>query len=192
MPTDDAFEKYELNNLPDDKLLSNDTLRILLNHFVAKRLYKRDLIDGSVLTNVNRLNLTISRNSGSVLRVNQANIVESEVFVYNLGTMYFIDDVLFPEKRSHGQGDADDVTAEAGEKPISSFNDNDEASDEFTTEISSFGGRHELEALNIDDKRPQPAGKFLSDLLKETEDVEFIDIEADQRQQALRNIDIPK
>lgn len=191
MPTDDAFEKYELNNLPDEKLLSNDTLRILLNHFVARRLYKRDLIDGSVLTNVNRLNLTISQSS-NVLRVNRANIVESEVFVYNLGTMFFIDDVLFPEKRSpHGQGDVD-VTAEAEEKPISSFDDNDEASDEFTTEISSFGGRHELEALNIDDKRPQPAGKFLSDLLKETEDVEFIDIEADQRQQALRNSDIPK
>lgn len=29
--------------------------------------------------------------------VNHANIVESEVFVYNLGTMYYIDDLLYPE-----------------------------------------------------------------------------------------------
>lgn len=29
--------------------------------------------------------------------MNHANIVESEVFVYNLGTMYYIDDLLYPE-----------------------------------------------------------------------------------------------
>lgn len=29
--------------------------------------------------------------------VNHAHIVESEVFVYNLGTMYYIDDILYPE-----------------------------------------------------------------------------------------------
>lgn len=29
--------------------------------------------------------------------VNHAHIVESEVFVYNLGTMYYIDDLLYPE-----------------------------------------------------------------------------------------------
>lgn len=29
--------------------------------------------------------------------VNHARIVESEVFVYNLGTMYYIDDILYPE-----------------------------------------------------------------------------------------------
>lgn len=29
--------------------------------------------------------------------MNHAHIVESEVFVYNLGTMYYIDDLLYPE-----------------------------------------------------------------------------------------------
>lgn len=29
--------------------------------------------------------------------VNQVNIIESQVFVYNLGTMYYIDDLLYPE-----------------------------------------------------------------------------------------------
>lgn len=31
------------------------------------------------------------------MTVNHARIVESEVFVYNLGTMYYIDDILYPE-----------------------------------------------------------------------------------------------
>lgn len=178
MPSDDAFEKYELNDLPDDKLSSNDTLRILLNHFVGSRLYKRDLRNGTVLTNVNGLTLAI-RQHQNVFRVNQANIVESEVFVYNLGTMYFIDDILFPERN----GDVPAIVR----KPISYFDDNEEASDEsLTTEIPI---PHELESLNIDDKRPQPAGKFLSDLLKETDDVEFIG--RDYRQ-ALKVTKIPK
>lgn len=29
--------------------------------------------------------------------VNRAQVIESEVFVYNLGTMYYIDDILYPE-----------------------------------------------------------------------------------------------
>lgn len=29
--------------------------------------------------------------------MNHANIIETEVFVYNLGTMFFIDDLLYPE-----------------------------------------------------------------------------------------------
>lgn len=32
--------------------------------------------------------------------VNEAGIVESEVFVYNLGTMFYIDKVLFTNKNS--------------------------------------------------------------------------------------------
>lgn len=34
------------------------------------------------------------------MRVNEATIVESEVFVYNLGTMFYIDKVLFTNKNS--------------------------------------------------------------------------------------------
>lgn len=29
--------------------------------------------------------------------VNQVNIIESQVFVYNLGTMYYLDDLFYPE-----------------------------------------------------------------------------------------------
>lgn len=80
--------------------------------------------------------------------------------------MFFIDDILFPEKL-----DSRDVLVR---KPINYLIDNDEtASDEYlTTEISI---PREFETLNIEDKQHRPAGKFLSDLLKETEDVEFID-----------------
>lgn len=31
------------------------------------------------------------------MTVNHAQIIESEVFVYNLGVMYYIDDILYPE-----------------------------------------------------------------------------------------------
>lgn len=34
------------------------------------------------------------------MAVNKATIVESEVFVYNLGTMFYIDKVLFAERES--------------------------------------------------------------------------------------------
>lgn len=31
------------------------------------------------------------------MTVNHANIVQSEIFVYNLGTMFYIDQVLYPD-----------------------------------------------------------------------------------------------
>lgn len=34
------------------------------------------------------------------VRVNEATIIESEVFVYNLGTMFYIDKVLFTNRNS--------------------------------------------------------------------------------------------
>lgn len=42
--------------------------------------------------------------------VNHAHIVESEVFVYNLGTMYYIDDILYPEIFDKIIKDADTTT----------------------------------------------------------------------------------
>lgn len=43
--------------------------------------------------------------------VNHAHIVESEVFVYNLGTMYYIDDILYPEIFDKMVKNADTTTA---------------------------------------------------------------------------------
>lgn len=69
-------------------------VKMLLNHFVKGRLYDRDLQNDSVFETVGGQLLKIHR-TGSNVTVNQANIIESEVFVYNLGTMFYIDDVLY-------------------------------------------------------------------------------------------------
>ncbi|XP_056631324.1 transforming growth factor-beta-induced protein ig-h3 [Diorhabda sublineata] len=94
VPTDIAFEKIGLDRMPDNYLSTGDGLQILLNHFVKGRLYDRDLTDGVRLESLGNKTITVKRTKEEVY-VNEAKIVESEVFVYNLGTMYYIDTVLF-------------------------------------------------------------------------------------------------
>jgi len=94
VPTDTAFEEIGLDKMPDNYLSTGSGIEILLNHFVKGRLYDRDLVDGSVLHTLGNKTITIKRKGLRVL-VNNATIVESEVFVYNLGTMFYIDQVLF-------------------------------------------------------------------------------------------------
>lgn len=94
MPTDAAFERLGFDILPDDILGSEMGVKMLLNHFVKGRLYDRDLQNEIAFETVGGETLKIRRRATNVT-VNQANIIESEVFVYNLGTMFYIDDVLF-------------------------------------------------------------------------------------------------
>lgn len=69
---------------------------MLLNHFVKGRLYNRDLRDGEVFETIGGGHIKISCTPGSnATSVNNAKILESEVFVYNLGTMFYIDDILY-------------------------------------------------------------------------------------------------
>lgn len=70
---------------------------MMLNHFVKGRLYNRDLTEGQVFESVGGKQLHITRDSSGHVYVNRAKVVISEVFVYNLGTMYYIDDILYPE-----------------------------------------------------------------------------------------------
>lgn len=71
-------------------------IKMLLNHFVRGRLYNRDLRDNEVFETIGGGHVKITRNPGSnYTSVNNAQITESEVFVYNLGTMYYIDDILY-------------------------------------------------------------------------------------------------
>lgn len=95
VPTDAAFERLGLDILPDDILGSQMGVKLLLNHFVKGRLYDRDLKDGVEFETVGGEVLKIHRRSDSNVTVNQANIIESEMFVYNLGTMFYVDDVLY-------------------------------------------------------------------------------------------------
>lgn len=101
-------------------MASDDALQFLLNHFIKGRLYTRDLKHDEVFMSIGNSGLKIERLPTGEMRlshnikksvlkmsflprftdnitVNHANIIESEVFVYNLGTMYYIDDVLYPE-----------------------------------------------------------------------------------------------
>lgn len=95
VPTDAAFERLGFDMLPDDVLGSELGVKMLLNHFVRGRLYDRDLTNGALLETIGGSVVTIKRQPNGNVTVNNANIVESEVFVYNLGTMFYIDNVLY-------------------------------------------------------------------------------------------------
>ncbi|XP_049854558.1 transforming growth factor-beta-induced protein ig-h3 [Schistocerca gregaria] len=97
VPTDEAFERLGIDKMPNNYLSTGDGFQVLLNHFVKGRLYKRDLTDGKQFLTLGNKTLHIRRHEDNIT-VNDANIVESEVFVYNLGTMYYIDHVLFLTK----------------------------------------------------------------------------------------------
>ncbi|KAL1490359.1 hypothetical protein ABEB36_013070 [Hypothenemus hampei] len=94
VPTDTAFEELGLDKMPDNYLSNGEGLQILLNHFVKGRLYNKDLANGTVLLTLGNRTLTINRSTDNV-HINEALILESEVFVYNLGTMFYIDKVLY-------------------------------------------------------------------------------------------------
>ncbi|XP_031342994.1 uncharacterized protein LOC116170630 [Photinus pyralis] len=97
VPVDTAFEAIGLDKMPDNYLSNGNGLQVLLNHFVKGRLYDRDLKDGTELLSLGNSTIKIARKKERV-DVNDAVIVESEVFVYNLGTMFYIDKVLFSKR----------------------------------------------------------------------------------------------
>ncbi|XP_053673066.1 uncharacterized protein LOC128723361 [Anopheles nili] len=97
VPTDDAFERYSFDLLPDNVLASEKGIKMLLNHFIRGRLYDRDLKDGELIDTIGGMPVKIQRSFENNVLVNSARIVESEVFVYNLGTMFYVDDVLYPD-----------------------------------------------------------------------------------------------
>ncbi|XP_049303333.1 uncharacterized protein LOC105222049 isoform X1 [Bactrocera dorsalis] len=96
VPEDKAFERLGFDRLSDDVMASPRGIKMLLNHFVRGRLYDRDLRDNEVFETIGGGHIKITRNPGSnATSVNNAKITESEVFVYNLGTMFYIDDILY-------------------------------------------------------------------------------------------------
>ncbi|KAH8249000.1 hypothetical protein KR032_005011 [Drosophila birchii] len=96
VPEDRAFEKLGFDKLSDEVMGSQRGVKMLLNHFVKGRLYNRDLRDNEVFETIGGGHIKITRNPGSnYTSVNNAQITESEVFVYNLGTMYYLDDILY-------------------------------------------------------------------------------------------------
>lgn len=96
VPTDEAFEQQGFTNAPDNFLSSGKGLEVLLSHFVKGRLYDKDLIHNSKLTSLANTTLHVHR-KGDNVTVEDSTIVQSEVFVYNLGTMFFVDKVMFAD-----------------------------------------------------------------------------------------------
>lgn len=129
VPTDEAFERYSFDVLPDNVLASEKGVKLLLNHFIKGRLYDRDLKDGEVLETIGGTPVKIHRSFDNNVTVNSAKIVESEVFVYNLGTMFYVNDVLYPELLK------DEVTALTGIKNVDK-NVPEESGDVYTTETN--------------------------------------------------------
>lgn len=97
MPTDKAFKEASLADKPDYYLTKGDGLKLLLNHIVPTRLYNRDLKNGQQFKTLGGKTIHVKR-EGENVKISDANVIESEVFVYNLGTMYYIDKVLFITK----------------------------------------------------------------------------------------------
>lgn len=97
MPTDKAFKEASLADKPDYYLTKGDGLKLLLNHIVPTRLYNRDFINGQQFKTLGGKTIHVKR-EGENVTISDANVIESEVFVYNLGTMYYIDKVLFIAK----------------------------------------------------------------------------------------------
>nr|XP_018901841.1 PREDICTED: transforming growth factor-beta-induced protein ig-h3 [Bemisia tabaci] len=101
VPLDEAFERQGLKYAPDNYLSTTAGIDLLLSHFVKGRLYEKDLQNNATFTTLANNTLTVHRENGQ-LKIENATVVKSEVFVYNLGTMFYIDQVLYrhllPEK----------------------------------------------------------------------------------------------
>lgn len=168
VPNDDAFEKYGFDLLPDEALSSEKGVKLVLNHFVKGRLYNRDLIEGEVFETVGGKPLKISKDA-SGLSINRAKIVESEVFVYNLGTMFYIDDVLYPETLKN---EVKTIT----QAPNSNKKRGNESSEDFyTTEMSIFSESEEkLTSKTNREPTTSEYRSILSALLTTRADVELV------------------
>uniref|UniRef100_T1H2B4 FAS1 domain-containing protein n=1 Tax=Megaselia scalaris TaxID=36166 RepID=T1H2B4_MEGSC len=97
VPEDQAFRNLGFDRLSDEIFSSPQGVKLLLHHFVRGRLYDRDLKDNEVFETIGGGIIKITRTFEGTVSVNTAKIVESEVFVYNLGTMFYIDSILYPD-----------------------------------------------------------------------------------------------
>lgn len=170
VPNDDAFEKYGFDLLPDEALSSEKGIKLILNHFVKGRLYDRNLVQDEVFETVGGKPLKITKDSKGQVSVNHAKIVESEIFVYNLGTMFYIDDVLYPDTL---KTEVKSIT----QTPNHNKNRESESSEDFyTTEISIFTEKEEklTTKSNREPTTSDYRSSIMSALLTTQADVEFI------------------
>lgn len=95
VPNDEAFKKHGLENISEMVMASEAGVKLLLQHFVKGRLYDRDLRHDEVFETIGGNPIKVRRTSPADVSINNAHIEQSEVFVYNLGTMFYVDDILY-------------------------------------------------------------------------------------------------
>lgn len=96
VPNDAAFSRLLFADAPDPLIVDDEFRhRVLLGHFVHQRLYAKDLVDGSTFRMANGATAHIRVDAANVTYINGARILESNIFIYNLGNIFVIDDVLF-------------------------------------------------------------------------------------------------
>lgn len=169
MPSDDAFEKYGFDLLPDEALSSDKGVKLVLNHFVKGRHYERELKENEMFETVGGKPLKITRDLAGQISVNRAKITESEVFVYNLGTMFYIDDVLYPETLKK------EVKTITQAPNHNKKRENESTEDFYTTEMSIFSESEEK--LTTKTNREPTTSEYrsiLSALLTTRADVELV------------------
>ncbi|XP_068209801.1 uncharacterized protein [Palaemon carinicauda] len=95
IPLDDAIANILYADAPDPFIV-DETLRenFILNHLVKGRMYETDLKDGVTFTNLANNTMTITKGSDGVLKVNDVEVIESQMYIYNLGVMYLIHGVI--------------------------------------------------------------------------------------------------
>lgn len=103
-------------------------MNLLLNHFIRGRLYNKDLKNDEIFETIGGKSVKIQRKPDGNVTVNNALIIEAEVFVYNLGTMFYIDEILYPE------------TIEGGSSVPKDINDTEMNDEENTAEVTTESG----------------------------------------------------
>lgn len=163
VPTDEAFERHGFDILTDDILASEKSVQMLLNHFVRQRLYDKDLVNDEVFETIGGKPIKIQRSQDiSNVTVNNVLIIEAEVFVYNLGTMFYINDILYPE-----------IVQETLKAPLEEVSDG-VGNKESTTERKPL----DVEVFTVND----PAETNLGKTATETEDTTIREVEEDDEE----------
>lgn len=99
-----------------------------MNHFIRGRLYNKDLKNDKIFETIGGKSVKIQRKPDGNVTVNNALIIEAEVFVYNLGTMFYIDEILYPE------------TIESSSSVPKDINDTEMNDEENTAEATTESG----------------------------------------------------
>lgn len=122
-------------------------MNLLLNHFIRGRLYKRDLKHDAIFETIGGKFVKIQRKPDGNVTVNNALIIEAEVFVYNLGTMFYIDEILYPETIESDANVPKDIND-------TEMNDEENAGESFVTESGVSSSSSSNKDVELITKRP--------------------------------------